>query len=443
MYIAIAAILILVVVAAFLMSRKSGESSTLEDVERPALDSAQPTAREEVKASEPTAEPAPVEQTESSSADSSIEAPPAESGDAPSKASEETATVEKPTVEEPAVEEAGSEAAEVEATPAEAKPAAARRITGDPSADDLAALRKGLGRTRGGFIKRLAGLFKKGEPVDESILDEMEEVLVTADIGVKTVDSILETLREALKAGNIKSGEEAWAVVKNHAEGVLSRHGAGPVLFDKTPTVILVVGVNGVGKTTTIGKLASRLKDEGKSVLLAAGDTFRAAAVLQLEQWGRRTQCEVVKGKDRADPGSVIFDAVKQGVEGGYDVVLADTAGRLHTKSPLMDELAKVGRTTEKALGRPADEVLLVLDATTGQNAMQQAEMFKTALPLSGLVLTKLDGSAKGGVILGVVDRHELPVRYVGVGERVEDLREFSPKGFVDVLFERPTEESA
>ncbi|MEM7515973.1 MAG: signal recognition particle-docking protein FtsY, partial [Planctomycetota bacterium] len=190
-----------------------------------------------------------------------------------------------------------------------------------------------------------------------------------------------------------------------------------------------------------IGKLASRMKAEGKKVLLAAGDTFRAAAVLQLEVWGRRVGCEVVKGKDRADPGSVIFDAVKKGMEMGADVVIADTAGRLHTKTPLMDELQKVGRTAEKALGRPADEVLLVLDSTTGQNAIQQAELFKEALPISGIVLTKLDGTAKGGVILGIVDSHDVPVRYVGIGERVEDLREFEPRAFVDALFE-PAEES-
>ena len=203
-------------------------------------------------------------------------------------------------------------------------------------------------------------------------------------------------------------------------------------------TNVLAIGVNGVGKTTTIGKLASRFNRQDKSVLLAAGDTFRAAAVTQLEVWGRRVGCEVVKGKDRADPGSVIFDAIQQAQDSGIDVLIADTAGRLHTKVPLMEELKKLGRTVEKALGRPADHVLLVLDATTGQNAIQQAQLFKDALPLSGIVLTKLDGTAKGGVILGIVDQHQVPVEFIGIGERVEDLKPFDADAFVQALFESP-----
>ena len=312
------------------------------------------------------------------------------------------------------------------------------------SPEDIAALRKGLKGTRGGFISRLAKLFGKKKELAPEVLDEMEEVLITADLGVSTADAILKGLRAAVEDGSISDGDQAWEAVKGHAREILTRHGGGRIqLGAKKPTVILVVGVNGVGKTTTIGKLASRFKDEGKEVLLAAGDTFRAAAVLQLEVWGRRTKCAVVKGKDRADPGSVVFDAIKKAQEDGVDVVIADTAGRLHTKSPLMDELKKVGRTIEKALDRPADQVLLVLDATTGQNAIQQAELFSEALPVNGIALTKLDGTAKGGVILGICDQHELPVRYVGIGERVEDLREFEANGFVEALFERPSEENA
>lgn len=311
------------------------------------------------------------------------------------------------------------------------------------SPEDIAALRKGLSGTRGGFISRLAKLFGKKKELAPEVLDEMEEVLITADLGVSTADSILKGLRSAVEEGTIKDGDQAWDAVKGHAREILTRHGGGRIHLAKKPTVILVVGVNGVGKTTTIGKLASRFKDEGKEVLLAAGDTFRAAAVLQLEVWGRRTGCAVVKGKDRADPGSVVFDAIKKAQETGVDVVIADTAGRLHTKSPLMDELKKVGRTIEKALDRPADEVLLVLDATTGQNAIQQAELFSEALSVNGIALTKLDGTAKGGVILGICDQHELPVRYIGIGERVEDLKEFEANGFVEALFERPSEENA
>lgn len=311
------------------------------------------------------------------------------------------------------------------------------------SPEDIAALRKGLKGTRGGFISRLSKLFGKKKELEPEVLDEMEEVLITADLGVATADSILTGLRSAVEEGTIKDGDQAWDAVKGHAREILTRHGGGRIHLSKKPTVILVVGVNGVGKTTTIGKLASRFKEEGKEVLLAAGDTFRAAAVLQLEVWGRRTKCAVVKGKDRADPGSVVFDAIKKAQEDGVDVVIADTAGRLHTKSPLMDELKKVGRTIEKALDRPADEVLLVLDATTGQNAIQQAELFSEALSVNGIALTKLDGTAKGGVILGICDQHQLPVRYVGIGERVEDLKEFEANGFVEALFERPSEENA
>ena len=195
-----------------------------------------------------------------------------------------------------------------------------------------------------------------------------------------------------------------------------------------------------MGKTTTIGKLAAQYTSEGKRVLLGAGDTYRAAAVMQLNAWGRRAKADMHRGKDRADPSSVIFDAVKKGVDEEYDIVICDTAGRLHTKTNLMEEIAKVGRSVEKALGRTADEVLLVLDATTGQNAVQQAKQFCEALPVSGVALTKLDGTAKGGVVLSIVQQHQLPVRFVGVGEKKEDLRIFDPAAFVDTLFAKPAD---
>ena len=309
------------------------------------------------------------------------------------------------------------------------------------SQEEVAALKKGLASTRGGFISRLARLFGGKREIDPALLDEVEEVLITADIGVQTTQRILDSLRDRLAKNELSDEDAVWAAIQAEAEAILDRDHAAPAPH-AGPTVILVVGVNGVGKTTTIGKLTQRFTNDGKKVLLAAGDTFRAAAVLQLEVWGRRTGAEVVKGKDRADPGSVIFDAIKRGQDEGYDLVIADTAGRLHTKTPLMDELQKVGRTVEKALGRPADEVLLVLDATTGQNAIQQTELFKKALPLSGIVLTKLDGSAKGGVVLEIVDQHGLPIDYLGVGEKVEDLREFDAASFAAALFDRPEDVS-
>jgi fused signal recognition particle receptor len=310
------------------------------------------------------------------------------------------------------------------------------------TAEDVAQLKKGLANTRGGFITRLAKLFGGKKEIDPALLEEIEEVLITADIGMKTTQRILERLRDRMSRRELTDDERVWAALREEARDILAT-GRGQLTLKQKPSVILVVGVNGVGKTTTIGKLASRLSSEGKKVVLAAGDTFRAAAVLQLDVWGRRVNCPVVKGKDNADPASVVFDAVKRAADDAADVLIIDTAGRLHTKAPLMEELKKVGRTVEKALGRPADEILLVLDATNGQNALQQAALFREALPVSGIVLTKLDGTAKGGVVLGIVEEQRLPIRFIGIGERVEDLREFEPQSFVEALFERPDSESS
>lgn len=342
----------------------------------------------------------------------------------------------------PSEHPAEAEELEIEAEAEAAAPAPEQPVGPQPpTEEDLAELKKGLATTRGGFVSRLAKLFRKKPEIAPSLLDEIEEVLITADLGVRTAQKVLERLRERVNNNELTDADALWGAIREEARSILDK-GEGQLTLGPKPAVILVVGVNGVGKTTTIGKLASVLNEQGKKVLLAAGDTFRAAAVLQLEVWGRRVGCEVVRGKEKADPGSVIFDAIKKAQDEGIDVVIADTAGRLHTKTPLMDELKKVGRTVEKALGRPADEVLLVLDATTGQNAIQQAQMFRDALPVSGLVLTKLDGTAKGGVILGIVDQHQIPVRYVGIGERVQDLRVFEPKSFVDALFGKPDDET-
>jgi fused signal recognition particle receptor len=306
----------------------------------------------------------------------------------------------------------------------------------------VAVLKKGLATTRGGFIARLAQVFGRKKDIDPALLDEMQAILITADIGPRTADKLLERLRDRLERSELRDEDAVWEALQQEGRSILTTGvtGGGGIRLGVhgSPTTILVIGVNGVGKTTTIGKLASHFHADGKRVVLAAGDTFRAAAVLQLEVWAKRVGCDLVKGKDRADPGSVIFDAVRKAKTEGHDVVIADTAGRLHTKSNLMEELKKVVRTAEKALERPVDEVLLVLDATTGQNAIQQTQLFKEAIAVSGLVLTKLDGTAKGGVVLGIVDEHHVPVRYVGIGERIEDLREFDPESFVDALFAKP-----
>ncbi|WP_433936062.1 signal recognition particle-docking protein FtsY [Sorangium cellulosum] len=322
------------------------------------------------------------------------------------------------------------------------KPAARpARETTPPGARkrDIEGLRRGLTKVREseGFFGRLKALFAGKKEIDPNVVEQIEEVLLTSDVGVKTTELLLDEIRSALSRNELADTDKVWDALREHAKRIL-RVGAGGGLSLKTqPTVVMVVGVNGVGKTTTIGKLATQLKAEGKTVVLAAGDTFRAAAVQQLNVWGKRVGCEVVRGKDGANPGAVIFDAIQKAKDTGADVVLADTAGRLHTKTNLMEELARVARTMNKALEGAPHETLLVLDATNGQNAMQQAALFKEALPITGIVLTKLDGTAKGGVILGICAEHGLPVRYVGIGERAEDLREFEPDEFVEAMLGR------
>lgn len=380
----------------------------------------EPTERE----SEPSAERSPSKPE--------VDAAPAAAEPA---ASGEDATDEAETApassEAPAAEPVAATKPVVAATP----PAGVRKGASD---DDRAAIKESLKGTRSGFIARLASVFRRKPEIDPALLDELEEVLITADLGVPTTQKLLGALKARLERNELADADAVWAALREEAATILGNASGGLALPAASPAVILVVGVNGVGKTTTIGKLAARYADEGKKVLLVAGDTYRAAAVMQLEAWGRRAKCEVAKGKDRADPSAVIFDAIKRGADEGFDLVICDTAGRLHTKTPLMEEIKKVGRSVEKALGRNADEVLLVLDATTGQNALQQANQFGEALSVSGVALTKLDGTAKGGVVLGIVDQHGIPVRFVGVGERMEDLRVFDAGSFVEALFSKP-----
>ncbi|MBK8251501.1 MAG: signal recognition particle-docking protein FtsY [Polyangiaceae bacterium] len=324
-----------------------------------------------------------------------------------------------------------------------AAPAAAREAA-PAKRKDVEGLRKGLTKVREseGFFGRLKALFVGKKEIDPSIVEQIEEVLLTSDVGVATTQKLLGEIKDGLQKKELKDEERVWGLLRERSTQILAIGGGGVALSAK-PTVVMVVGVNGVGKTTTIGKLATRLKGEGKKVVLAAGDTFRAAAVQQLNVWGKRVGCEVVSGKDGANPGAVIFDAIQKAKDTGADVVLADTAGRLHTKTNLMDELKKAARTMAKAFDGAPHETLLVLDATNGQNAMQQAAMFKEALPISGIVLTKLDGTAKGGVILGICAEHELPVRYVGIGERAEDLREFNAEEFVEAMLGNSGQEAS
>jgi fused signal recognition particle receptor len=313
----------------------------------------------------------------------------------------------------------------------EVPPAPARK-----PARDTSILRAGLAKTRGGFVAKIGELFAGKKEVDAATIDHLEEVLLTADIGVKTSQKIFASVRDALSREQLSDAGAIWSQIRAESAAILDT-GAPPLDFERAkPFVLLVVGVNGVGKTTSIGKLAAKYTAAGKKVLLAAGDTFRAAATEQLEIWGQRTGCPVVRGKEGGDPSSVIFEGVKRAQAEGFDILIADTAGRLHTKTNLMEELQKVRRVTDKAMAGAPHETFLVLDSTNGQNAIHQAQMFKEAMGLTGIVLTKLDGTAKGGVILGICDELKIPVRYIGIGEKVEDLREFDPEEFVAALYE-------
>jgi fused signal recognition particle receptor len=297
-------------------------------------------------------------------------------------------------------------------------------------------LAQGLEKTRGGFIARLGSLLRRKQ-IDADLLGQLEEVLLAADIGVPTAQSLFEQVRATLSRQEIKDPEAVWQVIKAESRRLLTVD-APPLDWARTkPFVVLVIGVNGAGKTTTIGKLAAQQIEAGKKVILAAGDTFRAAAVEQLEVWGQRAGAQVIRGKEGGDPSAVIFDAVRRAQQEGADVVIADTAGRLHVKAQLMEELQKVRRVIKKADPTAPHETWLVLDATNGQNAIAQAKTFKDAMEITGIILTKLDGTAKGGVILGIAHELGVPVRYIGIGEKIHDLRAFDAADFVDVLYEQ------
>jgi fused signal recognition particle receptor len=296
-------------------------------------------------------------------------------------------------------------------------------------------LLEGLTKTRGGFISRLNGLLRNQTALPDTLLAELEEVLLSADIGVKTATRLVEVARENLGRRDLGNPDQIKGAIRNEVERIVSvavPSAGGP---SQKPAVWMIVGVNGVGKTTTIGKLAAQETARGRRVVLGAADTFRAAAAEQLAIWAQRGGAELVRAAEGSDPGSVAYDAVRRGIEMGADVVMVDTAGRLHTKVPLMEELRKVKRVLEKARPGAPDEVLLVLDSTNGQNAIAQARQFHEALGITGIILTKLDGTAKGGVVIAICEELKIPVRYVGIGEDVGDLKLFEPRGFVEALF--------
>jgi fused signal recognition particle receptor len=298
-------------------------------------------------------------------------------------------------------------------------------------------MKEAVTRTRENLAERIDDIVSIGKEIDRNTLDDLEATLIGADLGSTTTQEILGKLREKADRKQIKDVEELKRLLKEELLAILNAANSRPVnKVDGTPEVILVVGVNGTGKTTTIGKLAQVFRAQGKNVLLCAADTFRAAAIEQLEIWGQRTGTEVIKTKAGGDPAAVLFDALQAAVARKTDYVVVDTAGRLHTKTSLMAELEKMRRTAQRIIPGAPHETLLVMDATTGQNGLQQARLFTQAAGVTGIVLTKLDGTAKGGVVVAICRELGLPVRYVGVGEKAGDLLPFDPKEFVDSLFE-------
>ncbi|EGQ7996656.1 signal recognition particle-docking protein FtsY [Vibrio vulnificus] len=368
---------------------------------------------------------------------------PAQSEEVISESDEKTVESVEPIVSQEVVEEVAvepiseSEAEEpVEVTPVVVE---APRVQEQekPTESFFARLKRSLSRTKANIGAGFFGLFK-GKKIDDDLFEELEEQLLVADVGMDTTLKIIENLTEKASRRDLKDGEALYGLLKEEMAEILTKV-EQPLQVDssKTPYVILMVGVNGVGKTTTIGKLAKQFQNQGKKVMLAAGDTFRAAAVEQLQVWGERNNVPVIAQHTGADSASVIYDAIEAAKARGVDVVIADTAGRLQNKSNLMEELRKIVRVMKKIDDSAPHEIMLTLDAGTGQNAISQAKLFSDVAPITGITLTKLDGTAKGGVIFAIADQFNIPIRYIGVGEGIEDLRPFETQEFIDALFSR------
>lgn len=294
-------------------------------------------------------------------------------------------------------------------------------------------LKNGLNKTKTSFDEKMNYIFSNFRKVDEDLLEELEEALIMSDVGANTSATIINNLRERVKKENIKDEQGVREALRKEIQEIFDATD-NTLKLETKPAVILVVGVNGVGKTTSIGKIANRLKKDGKKVVVAAADTFRAAAVEQLEIWANRVGCDIVKREEGVDPASVVYDAIKITKEKNADVLICDTAGRLHNKKYLMDELIKIKKVIDKELPDSSEEVLMVLDATTGQNAISQIQAFKETVDITGIVLTKLDGTAKGGAVIGIVNENKVPVKFIGVGEQVDDMEIFNSEDFVKAL---------
>ena len=294
-------------------------------------------------------------------------------------------------------------------------------------------LKQGLGKTKTSFDEKINNVFSSFRKVDEDFLEELEEALIMSDIGMETSVKIVDKLRKTIKKENLKDEEDVKNALRKEMQEILDEVD-NKLHLETKPSVILVVGVNGVGKTTSIGKIANRLRKDGKKVVVAAADTFRAAAVEQLEIWSKRSGAEIVKKEEGRDPASVVFDAIKRTKEIDADVLIVDTAGRLHNKQYLMDELRKIKKVIDREMSECSQEVLLVIDGTTGQNAISQVKAFKQETDVTGLVLTKLDGTAKGGVVVGIVEENKIPVKFIGIGEQMEDMEIFNSEDFVKAV---------
>ncbi|HBC3450411.1 TPA: signal recognition particle-docking protein FtsY [Vibrio parahaemolyticus] len=381
-------------------------------------------------------EQSPKPKTEETVTEEAVEAPSEE------QQTEEVAEQAQQTQEleqEPEKAEAAPAEAEAEAEAEEPQVPVAPRIQEQekPTESFFARLKRSLSRTKANIGAGFFGLFS-GKKIDDDLFEELEEQLLIADVGMDTTTKIINNLTEKASRGDLKDGEALYGLLKEEMAEILSKV-EQPLDIDssKTPYVILMVGVNGVGKTTTIGKLAKQFQSQGKKVMLAAGDTFRAAAVEQLQVWGERNNVPVIAQHTGADSASVIYDAIEAAKARGVDVVIADTAGRLQNKANLMEELRKIVRVMKKIDDSAPHEIMLTLDAGTGQNAISQAKLFSDVAPLTGITLTKLDGTAKGGVIFAIADQFSIPIRYIGVGEGIEDLRPFETQEFIDALFSR------
>lgn len=295
-------------------------------------------------------------------------------------------------------------------------------------------LKKGLNKTKDGFTEKVSEMLNLYVTIDEEMFEELEEILISADIGVETSLGIIDKVKQKIKDKKIKDPKEVKACLKEVLTEILGEE-ENDIDLDKTPEVILVIGVNGVGKTTSIGKIAAKLKNKNYKVLLAAADTFRAAAIDQLEVWSQRAGVDIIKHQEGSDPAAVVYDAIQAAKARKSDVLICDTAGRLHNKKNLMDELSKINRIIDREYSEAKKQTYLVLDATTGQNAVIQAKQFMEACPIDGIILTKLDGTAKGGVVISIKDVLNIPVKFIGVGETIDDMQVFNSKNFVEALF--------